>query len=122
GIDTMDVIKVDDIGFEPLQTALAARLDEAMPKSPSPQLVKTAEELRLDEARENGVPWKQWGRHGDCRPVSSIDVNNLPPNHLFKASVEREETEAEHNVRLGKEVVVFALAAAFVSAIIIWRS
>src|SRR5947207_13318803 len=74
--DTMDVIKVDDIGFEPLQTALAARLDEAMPKSPSPQLVKTAEELRLDEARENGVPWKQWGRHGDCRPVSSIDVNN----------------------------------------------
>jgi hypothetical protein len=31
-----------------------------MPKSPSPQLVKTAEELRLDEARENGVPWKQW--------------------------------------------------------------
>jgi hypothetical protein len=88
-----------------------------MPKSPSPQLVKTAEELRLDEARENGVPWKQWGRHGDCRPVSSIDLNNLPPNHRFKASVEREETEAERNVRLGKEVVVFALAAAFVSAI-----
>ena len=44
--------------------------------------------------------------------MSSIDLNNLPPNHRFKASVEREETEAERNVRLGKEVVVFALAAA----------
>ena len=32
-----------------------------MAKSLSPQLVKTAEELRLDEAREKGVPWKQWG-------------------------------------------------------------
>ena len=30
-IDTMDVIKVDDIGFEPLQTALAARLDVFRP-------------------------------------------------------------------------------------------
>jgi hypothetical protein len=27
----------------------------------SPERVKTAEELRLDEAREKGVPWKQWG-------------------------------------------------------------
>jgi hypothetical protein len=27
----------------------------------SPERGKTAEELRLDEAREKGVPWKQWG-------------------------------------------------------------
>ena len=24
---------------------------------------RTAEEARLDEAREEGVPWKQWGPH-----------------------------------------------------------
>src|SRR6476646_8181373 len=27
----------------------------------SPERGKTVEELRLDEARERGVPWKQWG-------------------------------------------------------------
>ena len=27
----------------------------------SPERGKTAEEIRLDQARENGVPWKQWG-------------------------------------------------------------
>ena len=27
----------------------------------SPERGKTAEELRLDEVREKGVPWKQWG-------------------------------------------------------------
>ena len=32
-----------------------------MAKTPSPAAIKTAEELRLDEAREKGVPWKQWG-------------------------------------------------------------
>ena len=32
-----------------------------MPKGSSRAPAKTAEELRLDEARENGVPWKQWG-------------------------------------------------------------
>jgi mannosylglycerate hydrolase MGH1-like protein/glycosyl hydrolase family 63 len=31
-----------------------------VPKTPSSDPVKTAEEMRLDEARE-GVPWKQWG-------------------------------------------------------------
>jgi hypothetical protein len=30
-IDTMDVVEVDDIGFEPLQAALAARLDVVRP-------------------------------------------------------------------------------------------
>jgi hypothetical protein len=32
-----------------------------MAKTPSPEATKTAEELRLDETREEGVPWKQWG-------------------------------------------------------------
>ena len=32
-----------------------------MPNDESPERAKTAEELRLDEAREKGVPWKQWG-------------------------------------------------------------
>ena len=32
-----------------------------MPKETKTTGDKTAEEMRLDEARENGVPWKQWG-------------------------------------------------------------
>ncbi len=32
-----------------------------MPNQTSPERGKTVEELRLDEARESGVPWKQWG-------------------------------------------------------------
>ena len=32
-----------------------------MTKAPSTAAAKTAEELRLDEAREKRVPWKLWG-------------------------------------------------------------
>src|ERR1700756_4623906 len=32
-----------------------------MAKAPGPAPAKTAEALRLDEARENGVPWRRWG-------------------------------------------------------------
>ena len=32
-----------------------------MPNQTSPERGKTVEELRLDEARKSGVPWKQWG-------------------------------------------------------------
>jgi hypothetical protein len=32
-----------------------------MTKTPTIESAKTAEALRLDEARENGVPWRQWG-------------------------------------------------------------
>jgi hypothetical protein len=32
-----------------------------LPNQTSPERGKTVEELRLDEARERGVPWKQWG-------------------------------------------------------------
>ena len=34
-----------------------------MPERPGSEAAKTAEELRLDEAREKGVPWKQWGSY-----------------------------------------------------------
>src|SRR5215831_4720165 len=32
-----------------------------MSEQPVFERAKTAEEMRLDEAREQGVPWKQWG-------------------------------------------------------------
>ena len=32
-----------------------------MPDKPVFERAETAEQLRLDEAREKGVPWKQWG-------------------------------------------------------------
>jgi hypothetical protein len=35
--------------------------EENVAKETGPQSAKTAEEVRLDDARENGVPWKQWG-------------------------------------------------------------
>lgn len=49
--------------------------------------------------------------------MSIIDLNNPPANHHYSLAVNREETIAERNVRLGKEVVVFTLAAVFVSVI-----
>lgn len=48
---------------------------------------------------------------------NNIDLNNPPPNHHYNLSVNREETIAERNVRLAKEIVVFSLAAVFVSVI-----
>ena len=49
--------------------------------------------------------------------MSAFDLNNPPPNYKFNLSVNREETIEERYVRLGKEVVVFLLAAVFVSVI-----
>ena len=49
--------------------------------------------------------------------MSSIDLNNVPPHHRYSVSLEREETEAERNVRLAKDLGVYLLAAVFVSAI-----
>jgi hypothetical protein len=49
--------------------------------------------------------------------VSIIDLNNPPPNYHYSLSVNREETRSERNVRLIKELGVFGLAIAFVSAI-----
>lgn len=49
--------------------------------------------------------------------MSTIDLNNPPPNYHYSLSVNREETTAERNVRLVKELGVFALAVVFVGAI-----
>lgn len=46
--------------------------------------------------------------------MSTIDLNNPPPNHKYSVSVDREETIAERGVRLFKDVAVFLLAGAFV--------
>jgi hypothetical protein len=37
------------------------REEAAVPEKPVLERGRTSEELRLDEAREKGVPWKQWG-------------------------------------------------------------
>jgi hypothetical protein len=49
--------------------------------------------------------------------VSNIDLNNPPPNHHYTLSVNREESLAERNVRLTKELLVSLLAAVFVGGI-----
>ena len=43
-----------------------------MAKSSTTPPTKTAEELRLDEARGKGVPWRQWGPYlseHECGPA-----------------------------------------------------
>ncbi len=49
--------------------------------------------------------------------MSTIDLNNPPPNHRYRVSVDREETRAERNVRLIRELGVFLFAAVFVGGI-----
>lgn len=51
--------------------------------------------------------------------MSVLDLNNPPPQHQFRIGVEREETTAERNVRLFKDVTLFLLAAGFV-ALMVW--
>ncbi|WP_020564060.1 hypothetical protein [Methylosarcina fibrata] len=46
--------------------------------------------------------------------MSRIDLNRPPPNHTFTVSIDREETDAERNVRLFKEVALFVAALGFV--------
>src|ERR1700738_2541800 len=43
-------------GVEPMKL-----VEETMTGNTDPNQDKTAEAMRLDEARENGVPWKLWG-------------------------------------------------------------
>ncbi len=49
--------------------------------------------------------------------MSTLDLNNPPPNHKFSVSVEREETTSERNVRLFKDVALFLVAIGFVMLI-----
>ncbi|MDT4288214.1 hypothetical protein RO575_01465 [Methylomonas sp. MO1] len=51
--------------------------------------------------------------------MSHIDLNNPPPNHTFSVSVERQETDAERNVRLFKDLALFVVALGFV-VLIVW--
>jgi hypothetical protein len=51
--------------------------------------------------------------------LSTIDLNAPPPNHKFRVSVEREETEGERKVRLFKDVALFVVALLFVS-LVVW--
>jgi len=49
--------------------------------------------------------------------VSTLDLNNLPPDLRYRVTLDREETRAERNVRLIKELGVFLFAAVFVGGI-----
>ena len=72
-----------------------------MPEQPVFEPEKTAEEARLDEAREKGVPWKLWGPYlsGDRlidiehRPGRQADRQNaagqLVPIFICKARAQR---------------------------------
>ncbi|CAD6878593.1 hypothetical protein [Methylomonas albis] len=51
--------------------------------------------------------------------MSHIDLNNPPPNHTFSVSVDRQETDAERNVRLFKDLALFIVALGFV-VLIVW--
>lgn len=46
--------------------------------------------------------------------MSHIDLNQPPPNHTLKLSVERQETDGERQVRLFKDVALFMVAVCFV--------
>jgi hypothetical protein len=46
--------------------------------------------------------------------LSTLDLNNPPPHHSYKVSVERDETVGERKVRLFKDVVLFVVAVGFV--------
>lgn len=46
--------------------------------------------------------------------MNHIDLNQPPPNHTFKVSVDREETDGERRVRLFKDFALFVVALGFV--------
>src|SRR5690349_7778556 len=46
--------------------------EETVPRKNSPRGAKTAQELRLDEAREKGVPWKLWGPYLSARQWGTV--------------------------------------------------
>jgi hypothetical protein len=50
-------------------------------------------------------------------PPARIDFSTAPPNHQYKASIEREEYPSERFVRLFKDVVLFLAAIVLVGVI-----
>lgn len=51
--------------------------------------------------------------------MSTIDLDKPPPNHKYNVSIEREETSAEHGIRLFKDVALFVVAIGFI-VLIVW--
>lgn len=51
--------------------------------------------------------------------MNAIDLNAPPTGHTYKVTVEREESAAERNVRLFKDVALFLVAISFV-VLIAW--
>ncbi len=49
--------------------------------------------------------------------MSTLDLNNPPPNHHYTVKVDREETPGERGVRLFKDVAFFLVAIGFVVVI-----
>lgn len=50
--------------------------------------------------------------------MSTIDLNNPPPNHTLSVAVDREETKGEQAVRLTKDLSLFFVAIGFIVAIV----
>ena len=57
-----------------------------MAKNPTPKPSKTAEELRLDEAREKGVPWKHVRARADDERIDRVFRLNMG---IFKLKFSR---------------------------------
>lgn len=51
--------------------------------------------------------------------MSRIDLDKPPPNHNFKISVEREESDGERRARLTKDLALFFAALAVVG-VVVW--
>ena len=49
--------------------------------------------------------------------MSTLDLDNPPPNHRYTVKVDPEETDGERRVRLTKDLLVFLLAVGFVVVI-----
>ena len=50
--------------------------------------------------------------------MTTFDISQPPPGHKLNASIDREETTGERNVRLFKDVALFLVAIAFVALIV----
>lgn len=50
--------------------------------------------------------------------MSTIDLNNPPPNHTDGVAIEGQETTAERRVRLFKDLALFVAALGFVILIV----
>ena len=54
-----------------------------MPDKPVFDRAETAEQLRLDEAREKGVPWRQWGPYLSERQWGTVEYGFVRHRQLL---------------------------------------